>query len=52
MCILVCVKEVDIQSLPHVCASFYILIVVFLFFDNLNVSIICLLSIMLGQLQL
>ena len=34
-----CVKGVDIQSLSHVCASFYILIMVFLSFDDFNISL-------------
>ena len=33
-----CVKGVDIHSLSHVCASFYILIMVFLPFDNFDIS--------------
>ena len=33
-----CVKGVDIQSLSHVCALFYILIMVFLPFDDFNIS--------------
>ena len=36
---LVCVKGVDIQSLSYVCASFYILIMVFLSFDDFNISL-------------
>ena len=34
-----CVKGVDILSLSDVCASFYILIMVFLSFDNFKTSL-------------
>ena len=34
-----CVKEVDIQSPLNTCASFYILIMVFLPFDDFNISL-------------
>ena len=33
-----CVKEVDIQSPLNACASFYILIMVFLPFDDFNIG--------------
>ena len=45
-------ERVDIQSLLHARASYYISIMVFLSFDNVNISLICLLSIMRGQLML
>ena len=32
-------ERVDIQSLLHACASYYILIMVFLSFDNVNISL-------------
>ena len=49
---LVCVKGVDIQSLSHVCASFYILIMVFYLSMILTLAFIRLFSVMRGQLPL